>query len=303
MNREGAGYCSPAYAQVFAEHGEPYRLSCGGSLLVRQIPGTRLRDAMGCYPLFACSDWDLLPDALEQGRENLVSVVLVTDPFAGVSPGFLQSCFDRVIPFKAHFVADLSRQPEEFVSRSRARAAYRALEAIEVEVIANPKDHAEDWTALQSSLQQRHAVSEIKLLSRTAFAALLEVPGFTMLRASVAGRTLGMHLELVQGDVVYGHLAAYSEEGRAAGVAAALHWWELMHFRGRARYLDWGGEAGLASNQPGGLANFKRGFSSETRQSYLCGRIWQSAEYESLVRQTGTGTATYFPAYRNGELA
>jgi hypothetical protein len=302
MMSQAAGYGSPAYARVFAEHGAPLHLSCGGSLIVRRIPGSQWRDAMGCYPLFACADWHSLPAALEQARADLVSVVLVTDPFAGVLPEFLRSCFDRVVPFKSHFVADLDRPLDTFVSRSRLRAAQRALETVDVEVVRNPNEHAEDWFSLQKALQQRHGVRAIKLLSREAFAALMEVPGLVMLRAFAAGRTLGMHLELIQGDVVYGHLAAYSEEGRVKGAAAALHWWELQHFRGQARYLDWGGEAGLATQVTGGLGNFKQGFSSETRQTYLCCRIWRSVEYATLVRQTGTEKTAYFPAYRNGEL-
>ena len=76
------GYLHPEYAGSLSEFGKPQLLPrSGGQLLVRQIPNTDCVDAMGCYPLFCCRDWDQLPEDIEGLREQLVSVALVTDPF------------------------------------------------------------------------------------------------------------------------------------------------------------------------------------------------------------------------------
>jgi len=48
--------------------------------------------------------------------KDLVSVALVTDPFRHYDPALLESCFDVVIPFKEHFVADLSLPLNSIVS-------------------------------------------------------------------------------------------------------------------------------------------------------------------------------------------
>ena len=49
-----------------------------------------------------------------------------------------------------------------------------------------------------------------------------------------------MHLMVVSGDVVYGHLGAYSEIGYRVDASYALHAWEIEYFRGKAEWIDWG---------------------------------------------------------------
>jgi hypothetical protein len=60
-----SGYMHPNYAHSLREFGEPRELpGSGGWILERIIPGTPYRDAMGCYPLFACNDWSKLANDL-----------------------------------------------------------------------------------------------------------------------------------------------------------------------------------------------------------------------------------------------
>jgi hypothetical protein len=85
------GYTDPRYALSLQEFGEPLELPrCGGWILVRSIPGTPYKDAMSCYPLFACRDWTKLHEDLEQVGEDLVSLTLVNDPFSVVMPEYLE---------------------------------------------------------------------------------------------------------------------------------------------------------------------------------------------------------------------
>ena len=114
MNSQSAkkvtGYAHPLYCQSLGEFGTPLELSrCGGWILKRRIPGRANYDGMGCYPLFACQDWRQLEADLEDLGSELVSLAIVADPFGQHDPDYLRRCFrDVVIPFKEHFVVDLS---------------------------------------------------------------------------------------------------------------------------------------------------------------------------------------------------
>ena len=95
------GYLHPAYAKSLAEFGTPHELpACGGWILVRSIPHREERDAMGCYPLLACREWRHLPQSLAEIGKDLVTLALVTDPFANVGEEFLRQQFDIAKPFK-----------------------------------------------------------------------------------------------------------------------------------------------------------------------------------------------------------
>ena len=105
-----SGYGHPSYAASLAEFGTPRRLRrSGGWVLERRIAGTEARDAMGCYPLFVCQDWRALEADLDE-LDGLVSLALVSDPFGDYDEDVLRRCFrDVLVPFKPHFVTDVSR--------------------------------------------------------------------------------------------------------------------------------------------------------------------------------------------------
>src|SRR4051812_996299 len=75
-NPDGAGgYAHKTYVESFAEIGRAHELTrCGGWLLERAIPGCDLRDGMGCYPMFACLNWEGLGGDLDALGTRLVSV-------------------------------------------------------------------------------------------------------------------------------------------------------------------------------------------------------------------------------------
>src|SRR4026209_724846 len=108
------GYSHPAYAASLAEFGKPRALPrSNGWILERPISPTPYRDAMGCYPLFACDDWSKLDSDLEQLADDIVSLAIVADPFGAHDPEQLRKCFSTLVtPFKEHLVTDLSRSPE-----------------------------------------------------------------------------------------------------------------------------------------------------------------------------------------------
>jgi hypothetical protein len=301
-----SGYASSAYAHSLSDFGEPLFLArSGGWLLVRKLDEhPDFSDAMGCYPIFSCPRWSALETDVEELGVRLISIALVTDPFGAFDPEVLSHCFpDRFIPFKQHFVADLDLLPERFVSRHHRYYAKQALKAVEVEWCERPEDHLEDWLRLYAVLVDRHQLTGIKAFSRRAFKEQLEVPGLVMLRAIADGETVAAHLWFRQGDVVHSHLAASNAHGYRLMAPYAIYWTALETFRPHARWINFGAGAGIGASEQSGLARFKKGWSTGTRASFLCGRVLDRVRYEEVVGRSGHGQDDYFPAYRRGEFA
>ncbi len=162
------GYGHKDYAASLAEFGSPLPLSLsGGWLLRRRIGRTESFDAMGPYPMFACRDWSRLDEDLSGFAADLVSVVLVADPFAGESAENLEKTFDHVVRFKDHYVAELTTPPEAFVRPSHRAHARRALRSLEVDVYDRPWEHIDDWVRLYDNLTSRHSISGLRAFLAT----------------------------------------------------------------------------------------------------------------------------------------
>ncbi len=301
-----SGYGHPLYAEAFSTLGTPVELpGCGGWLLRRPIPGTDLHDAMGCYPLFSCRDWSRLPDDLSGLEHELVAVAAVLDPFGDYREADLRRCFpDLLIPFKQHFVVDLSRPQPAALSPHHRRYARRSLREVQVELSPDPPAMIEDWVGLYENLMNRHAISGVLEFSRASFAQQLRVPGMVTFRAVCQGATVGMLLWYVQGPVAYYHLGAFSPLGYRLRASFALFWTAIQHFGAeRLQWLDLGAGAGVREGGDDGLSRFKRGWSSLTRTAYFCGRIFDREAYDRIVRDQGLPATRYFPAYRRGEFS
>jgi len=302
--REPSGYLHRSYAASFAALATPRELPrCGGWILEREIEDSVLRDAMGCYPLFACHDWRALPADLDEASADLVSLALVADPFGNHDESILRRSFDTARPYKEHYVTDLRRASARDLPRRHRRNVARSRERVRVEICAEPARHLDEWTALYAKLAERHAITGLRAFSRDAFARQLKVAGLLMLRASADGDLAGIHLWYVQGDVAYGHLGATNELGYELMASYALYDFAIEHLGERVGWLELGAGAGIAVPGAGdGLDAFKRGWATETKTAYLCSRVFQPDEYQRLAERAGTSEADYFPAYRTGEF-
>lgn len=301
-------YASPFYARSLAEFGDPLPLpECGGWLLERAVPGSSRRDAMGCYPLFSCCDWTKLDDDLDRAGKQLVTVALVVDPFSPLARNELETCFDRVIPFKEHFIVDLDLPSERHVTRHHRYYARKSLNTAKVHAVTDPARHLDEWVGLYANLIARHQLRGIKAFSRESFRRQLEVPGLVMFTAVQEERTIGAQLWYIQGNVAYSHLTAVNDEGYGCRATYGIYWTAIETFKqcfaGKVRWLDLGAGAGLGCGQNDGLAEFKRGWSSGTRPAFFCGRIFDPPTYAELSRAVLADPAGYFPAYRQGEFA
>lgn len=303
------GYLHKTYVESLSEFGEAFELGqCKGWILTRQIPGFPQRDAMGSYPFFSCANWPALIDDIRHIEDDatLVCLSLVTDPFSGFDQEYLRECFrDVVFPFKEHYVTDLSRPRESFVSKSHRRNVLKAEPLLEVEHCRNPKEHLDQWCKFYKELIERHQIKGISAFSRMSFEKQFEVPGLVMLRARYGDEPVGMLLFYVHDDVAYYHLGAYCEEGYRIGASFALFWFAIEYFAaGGLRWLSLGAGAGVGGNgKTDGLSRFKRGWSTGTRIAYFCGRIFDHSSYSEIVRAKSISATDYFPAYRKGEFA
>jgi hypothetical protein len=299
------GYLHPQYAASLSEWGAPHELThCGGWILERTIPGSTARDAMGCYPLFVCQDWSKLPADLDEIRNDLVSLAVVADPFGDYEINELHQYFgDVVIPYKKHYVVNLQLPLSEIGSKHNRKHARRALKTVQVQVCEDPIQEIDNWMSLYAYLVELHHIEGIRAFSRAAFIKQLTTPGAVVLEAIHEGNIIGAQLYYCQGDVIHCHLGASNQVGYQVGAIYALDWYSIEYFAGKARWLDLGGGAGITSDGIlDGLSQYKQRWSTDTRTTYFCGRIFNSKKYSEIVKLKQIPATSYFPSYRKGEF-
>ena len=315
------GYQHPDYAQSLSEFGTPRHLpESGGWILERPIPGCpalgaerrgasglrvgEAKDAMGPYPLFTCRHWDQLPADVAGLSGSLVTLVLVTDPFAEIDTAQLGTGFDFVKPFKCHYIADLTSPFEEALNKHHRYYVKKSLREIETEVCEEPLRYLREWIGLYDNLVQKRGIRGLRAFSAQSFHTQLSIPGMVLVVGRQGGQIVGAHLVAIQGDVAYSHLAALSSVGYQLNAAYGIYGATLEYLTARnVRYLDLGGAPGLDPDTPtDGLTRFKRGWSRTTRLVYLCGRVLDPERCAELCRLKGVGATDYFPAYRAGEF-
>jgi hypothetical protein len=224
---------------------------------------------------------------------GLISATIVPDPFGAYSHADLESLFDVVRAVKTRWIVDLRTDFVAGVSAHHRRDADRALATLQVERCTDPVKYAAEWSACYLSFIQRQGVTGSAAFPPEALSAHLSIPGLVMYRASREEHTLGFSLWMTHGRCAYGHLAAYTREGREAGAAYACQWTMLhdLHRQGVER-VDLGG--GVSDGD--GLAQWKAGWTRHSQASLLCGAILRPAEYQQLA--DGNAQHFFFPSYR-----
>jgi hypothetical protein len=153
-------------------------------------------------------------------------------------------------------------------------------------------------------LIKRHNIKGISTFSEFAFVRQMKIPGVIVFRAIHHQTTVGMIIWYVNGEVGYYHLGAFNAAGYKLRASFALFWYAINYFVDIGlKLLNLGGGAGLKNNGTDGLSRFKRGWSTESRTAYYCGRIFNQTRYAEIVQQKGLMPTNYFPAYRQGEFA
>jgi len=289
-------YATQAYAQVLARPGlEAIDVPVWrSSVLRRPIAGSAGFDATGCYPVTIIEDdVDVLAglDALREA--GMLSLVLVTDPYIRPELAQLESAFDFVRPFKTHYIREGGMAEAAYSKHHRNELARATAQVRRIDLT----EYLTDWCRLYDCLVSRRKIIGMAAFSGDSFRRLAELPGLVSFGAFVADELVGAHLWIVGNNRVHSHLAATDEVGLSSGASYALYDAAIRCF-GDVETIDFGGGAGLQDDPDNGLSRFKRGFANRTGMAYLCGKILNPEQYETLCATTGTAGNTYFPAYR-----
>ena len=288
------GYGHALYAEALSEIGDVVLMpESGGHLLLRPIPGTDLRDAVGCYPLFVCGDWARLEDDFASIRDLAVSAALVTDPFGNYTPAGLERLFDVVLPFKEHVIVDFRSDWQRSMSKHHRYYARRALRTIDVELVEGAAI-LDDWMRLYATLIGRHGIEDGRRFSRASFVKQMKVPGLLAFAAKLDGVVVAMHLWYVDGDAAYSHLLAIDPAGYEHAASYALYFRALDTLATMTSRATLGGSAGM-TNSGSPLLRFKRGWSAHRQPVYFCGKVLDREAYDRLAAH---GARSHFPAYR-----
>lgn len=300
----GTGYSSEDYARSLSEFGTPLELpNSQGWVLTRQIEDTDYRDAMGPYPLFSCANPAGLTQDIKELDPELASIVLVTDPMVDFDKEMLSTTFpDICIPFQEHYVIDFTKMTTANLKRHHRRAAMKALSELEIEVIEDPDSFLEDWLRLHSHLVHRHNIRGIRRMSREVFKRQFEIPGMVMIVAKRRGVPVAAMMNFIQGDCAQGHILGCTPGGYASSALYGILWHSFEVLGEKVQYYNLMGVPGEGTNSGENIQYFKSGWTSETRTSYLCGRIINHEKYNELSELKGKQQASYFPKYRQGEF-
>jgi len=290
------GYRSAAYASALIGLGRPVPLGeTGGFLIERTIPGTPYKDLMGPYPLFCCSNWDALEPALAALGTAHVTLTLVTDPFCPLPPERLAEIFLRCHPLHDHYLIDLAAPPA--LSRHHRRKLRQADPSIRIKAAPAAARDLAAWMRLYTNLIARKGITDLRRFDEDSFRHQHLVPGTHVVTAWDEDEILGADIYYLDGDVAWAHLSAYAEAGYDRSVSYPMMAHAMDHFRPRARWIGLGGAPTVAAcDTGGGIAHFKGGWTSVTRQSHLCGVIFDVAAYAELCSDSSEDD--YFPPYR-----
>lgn len=294
-----SGYLGEGYARSLAEFGEPYALSrSGGWLLRRPLPGDSPGfDLFHPHPYLVCEDWKALPADLQDLDDEIASVAASPDPFGRFSLDDLRLAFpDLVREYKRHFVLDTESR-EFALSKDNRRRVQKASQLLQVSACAEPLDYIHDWERIFAHVVGRFGLSGIHAYSSKAFRQQFVLPGFRLWVVRRQDEIVGAASAMIHGDAAYTHLMAATDEGRQMGASYLLYSAVASDLKGVVRWIDWGGVPG-SSDENSGLAAFKRGWSTDIRTTYFCGRIANRGRYDDLVARDAADGAGFFPAYR-----
>jgi len=298
------GYANEQYAASLSEFGKLlYLPKSKGWLLQRDIADAQLGDAIGLYPLFQCENWQSLEHDFAAFGTNLCSVVLVCDPLEDVSEEQLFKLFPQHCrKFKKHYLIELSKMPEQFISSHHRYYTRYALKRCTVQLETENSTTLESWMKLYRGLIQQRGLSGISCFSETAFRKQFEMSEMDVFTARANGSIIGMQLWLRRKQKVYYHLSASNENGYSSSCSYGLLNTAIHHYKKAGfAWMNLGGVAG-DQNEVNGLAAFKKGWSTAEGTAWLCGKILNETTYSELSERSGNTETTYFPAYRGLEL-
>ena len=285
-------YATMAYAQALSHWGKPLWVpQWQTAVIMRQLPSGEV-DAAGAYPFsIIANESDIAAGLAHIRAEGALSLTLVLDDFHKPDFALCAPHATLLKPFKTHYVYNRAKGAVAYDDHHK-RALKKAQQQVRVDVL-DLKTHGREWQALYD-----HLIADLQLQGLHAFPAahyqaLAEINGITAIGAWMGDELVSAHLWAGDGATQHSHLVASNAKGYEARASFAVNDFSL-HYFADAQLINFGGGAGNVDDANDGLARFKRGFSNETAQSYLCGIILDEARYHALTPVK----TDYFPAYR-----
>ena len=278
-------YLHSEYGNSFQDSYSIIRLKNSQALIFkRPIHDTGLYDLMGAYPLLFCGDWKKLHIDLEDNMDNMISFTAVTDPFGEFNITDLKKTFNTlVVPFKDHFVTDLSLKENNFINKHNRRYSKKALNDLTIEVVKDPLPLLDKWCNLYSNLVKRNNIKGIANFSEESLKRQMKVPNSVIFCAKSKGKVVGITIWYMYKKIAYYHLGAYSDFGYEKRASYAIFWKVIEYFRHAGfSWLSLGAGAGVNNDGTDGLSRFKKGWSTGTKTTYLCGHIFDQKKYKKL---------------------
>jgi len=296
------GYDARSYADALNQGALVAMPRSEGYLIKRKLPdflASAESDLVSPYPVYACKNWDGLADDIRLLNQDYVTLSLVTDPFFDCSVEYLKETFpDKCIKFKPHYIIDTSLDLDCNISSHHRRNVRRSLKSVSIDVLDDPYEVIDEWMRLYSNLIERHRIQGVAQFSDASFRKQLRLPGMIATVARFQCDVVGIALWLLAGNIGYYHLAAYSDRGYELNSSFAIFYESLKYLSARTDYVSLGGGAGAKIQENDGLARFKQGWASESRDVYFCGKVLDRDKYQSICGGSSKIHDSFFPAYR-----
>lgn len=293
-------YSSEKYSKSLFHMGRAVEVpEWGTCVIARPVPGGR-EDIIGCYPLSIMKpDSDLDAGLARLRAGGFVSAVMILDDFHRPSIEALEHTFNLFRPFKTHFLhrGPLANYKPGKDHRYKINRANRTVTTRPIELA----DHIDAWIALYDGLTDRHNLSGMHVFPRRGYEMLARLPGVHTIGGFIDEEMVACHIWVMHAGRVHSHLTASNALGYANRAAYAVSDASVKYFAD-ADIINFGGGAGLGNDASDGLTQFKRGFSNDQAQSYICGAILDRAAYRELSGHDDVAENEYFPAYRNPAL-
>lgn len=167
--------------------------------------------------------------------------------------------------------------------------------------VDEPQIYLNEWGRMYDNLIDPHNITGVTKFSERTFEGMFETPGLHVYKSSLVGEIVGMVLFYEMDEVVYYHLGAYSDDGYLHNASFGLFLQAIEDFSTLSKkWLNLGSGAGQTENENDGLTRFKKGWASETRTAWFCGKILNKGIYNKLSWWANPNS-NFFPLYRSGQ--
>lgn len=300
------GYSSEYYYRTLDRVGQPLFLPRSQAWgLVRNIPNTSYRDLSASFPFLRAISPNRITEDFADLPDDVVTAVVVTDPFSEADPNMLNHSFNAGLTFfKKHYVVNVQSYATDVHHEHLNKVRTAFGRGVTVHECYRTDYYEEIWGMLWDLLVSRHGLADAPGPSRSGVIRQLRVPGTMCVRAQLGSNVIGMVIFYIEGSNAYYHLGAYSEMGYDVHVSYAIFWNAFSYLRDRGvKQVSLGGNAGMKNDDEDGLAYFKRGWASHTVPVYIGKSVLKPDLYDALCEKKGVSSSTsFFPAYRQDRM-